>query len=370
MISTQVGRRAAFRESMEDGPMRAALDSCGRCRASGDGSRALVTADKDAEPTRGGSATGRTTARAGSSALAGGRWVVRLTVDGKLVYFGKCDEEKDAARLVDALRVVVREEAPKNYPQPFVEFLEAGGGDAAAALVAAALLRVGRVDVKGAESVEAAEALDAASSSLAKEIDEAIAADPEMQARAGMKLSDAGYDSGLGTWDTSLRTKWNTAQGGHMEAKGVTRPRPRAGEYGEHDLALALTLCDDTKTAARLLKETLELERRGRRLSVWVILASVKLKNGRVEAERTTPEQDALDVATRWAASRAGTVDDAFATEYAEALAVPRGGYLKKVLAATTARSRRRRRNGGHGGSREAALADARTEASSGFERH
>ena len=46
--------------------------------------------------------------------------------------------------------------------------------------------------------------------------------------------------------------------------------------------------------------------------------------------ERTTKEQDALDVAARWAASRAGTVDDAFATEYAEALAAVARRQLSK----------------------------------------
>ena len=48
-------------------------------------------------------------------------------------------------------------------------------------------------------------------------------------------------------------------------------------------------------------------------------------KNGTGKAvskrERTTKEQDALDVAARWAASRAGTVDEELATKYAEALA-------------------------------------------------
>ena len=46
--------------------------------------------------------------------------------------------------------------------------------------------------------------------------------------------------------------------------------------------------------------------------------------------ERTTKEQDALDVAARWAAARAGTVDDAFATEYAEALAAVARRLLSK----------------------------------------
>ena len=81
---------------------------------------ALVTADKDA----GGDGKWwlRHGKRCGPSRFFGvrmedGRWMVRLTVDGKLVYFGACDEEEDAARLVDALLVVVRGDAPKNYPK-------------------------------------------------------------------------------------------------------------------------------------------------------------------------------------------------------------------------------------------------------------
>ncbi len=327
-----------LRKSMEDGPMRAALEQLWaqmRERAT-ERFEALVTADKDA----GGDGQWwlRYDKCYGPSRFVGvslalGRWEVRLWLDGKKVYFGRCDKEEDAARLADALRVVVRGEAPKNYPKPFVEFLEAGG-DVPAALVAAALRRDGRVDVKGAGSVEAAEARAAASSSLEKEIDEAIAADPEMQARAGMKLSDAGYDSGLGTWDTSLRTKWNTAQGGHMEAKGVKFVRDLALVNMENmDLALALTLCDDTKTGRKAARRKLWNWKGAAAalLGVGDIGELPKLKNGRKsKRERTTPEQDALDVATRWAASRAGTVDDAFATEYAEALAAVARRLLSK----------------------------------------
>jgi hypothetical protein len=42
----------------------------------------------------------------------------------------------------------------------------------------------------------------------------------------------------------------------------------------------------------------------------------------RKPAKRTPKHQRALDVAARWAASRAGTVDEELATKYAEALAV------------------------------------------------
>ena len=48
------------------------------------------------------------------------------------------------------------------------------------------------------------------------------------------------------------------------------------------------------------------------------------------DTKRTPVHQRALDVAARWAASRAGTVDDAFATEYAEALAAVARRQLSK----------------------------------------
>ena len=38
--------------------------------------------------------------------------------------------------------------------------------------------------------------------------------------------------------------------------------------------------------------------------------------------ERSPAQQHALDVASRWAESRAGTVDEKLATEFADALAV------------------------------------------------
>ena len=88
-----------------------------------------------------------------------------------------------------------------------------------------------------------------------------------------------------------------------------------------------MTLCDDTvsgRTTAR------------RKLWNWKGAAAALVgvddigklpkqsivKNGRPpKQELTTKEQDALDVAMRWAASRAGTVDEELATKYAEALA-------------------------------------------------
>ena len=114
--------------------------------------------------------------------LEDGRWRVRLWLDGKLVHIGAADNEEDAARLVDVLLVRVRGEAPRNLTESFVEWLETGcDGDVPAEVVVAALRRVGRVDVRGVESVEAAEALDAASS-VEDEIAAAVAK-PENQSR-------------------------------------------------------------------------------------------------------------------------------------------------------------------------------------------
>ena len=54
-----------------------------------------------------------------------GRWVVRLTVGGgREAHIGMCDDEEDAARLIDALLVLVRREAPRNLTESFVEWLE------------------------------------------------------------------------------------------------------------------------------------------------------------------------------------------------------------------------------------------------------
>ena len=245
-----------YRESMKDGPMRAALErlwSLQRDRAT-ESFEALVTADKDA----GGDGQWwlRHEKRYGPSRFVGvnlavGRWEVRLKV-------GRCDNEEDAARLADALRVVVRGEAPKNYPQPFVEFLETGG-DVPAALVAAALARVGCVDVKGAESVEAAEARAAASSSIEEKIDEATRADPEMQARAVMNLSDDRFFISAGWSKPRIKgAKWFKEQGSHMERQGVKTVRDLALVNEDNTkLALALTLCDDTATGRRTARRKL-----------------------------------------------------------------------------------------------------------------
>ena len=322
-----------YRESMEDGPMRAALErlwALQRERAT-ESFEALVTADKDA----GGDGQWwlRHEKRYGPSRFVGvnlavGRWEVRLKVDGKDVYVGRCDNEEDAARLADALRVVVRGEAPKNYPQPFVEFQETGG-DVPAALVAAALRRDGRVDVKGAESIEAGEAQAAASSSIEEKIDEAIRADPEMRSRAEMKPSDWRLHGSKRTTGNSYikGAKWNEEQGRTMERQGVKTLRDLAlVNMDNMGLALTLTLGDDTATGRRTARRKLWNWKGAAAALVGVndIGELSKLKRGRKLKEERTPAaqralvaaQRMLDVASRWV-----TADDAFATEYAEALA-------------------------------------------------
>ena len=252
-----------------------------------------------------------------------GRWRVKLILDGREAHIGLCDDEEDAARLANLLLVVMRREAPRNLTESFVEFLRTGGdGDVPADLVAAALLRVGDVRVNGVESDGGAEARDAASS-LEKEIDEAIAADPEMQARAGMKLSDAGYDSGLGTWDKSLKTKWNKAQGRHMEAKGVKTVRDLAlVDVFNSELAMELTLSGSYQNAR------LTLWRRKRAAAALLGVKELdpnkpptKNRGRASKQERTPAHQRALDVASRWVA-HAVTPDPAFVKDYADALAV------------------------------------------------
>ena len=164
--------------------------------------------------------------------------------------------------------------------------------------------------------------------SLKAEIDEAITADPEKRSRAEMQLSDArlhASELGIRGPGTIEGAKWNLAQGRHMEAKGVKTvlDLARVNIYNM-ELVLRLTLCDDTADGRRTARRTL-----WRRKCAAAALVGVddigelpKLKQGRKpKEERTTKEQDALDVATRWAASRAGTVDEKLATEYAEALA-------------------------------------------------
>ena len=97
--------------------------------------------------------------------------------------------------------------------------------------------------------------------SLEKKIDEAITADPEMQARAEMKLSDARlHASELGTWVTGSinGANWNIAQGRHMEAEGVITVRNLAlVNVNNTELALTLTSGEDTATGRKTARRKL-----------------------------------------------------------------------------------------------------------------
>ena len=241
--------------------------------------------------------------------LEDGRWRVRLWLDGKTVHIGAADNEEDAARLVDVLLVRVRGEAPRNLTESFVEWLETGcDGDVPAEVVVAALRRVGRVDVRGVESVEAAEALDAASS-VEDEIAAAVAK-PENQSQASTPLRDV------------PKAKWTVDQAGRMERNGVKTVGDLAKvNVDDEELALALTLCGRHVDA----RKTLWRWKRAAALLLRVPIGDKPpKKNGtgkRVyKQERTTKEQRALDVATRWVA-HADTPDLAFVKRYAEALA-------------------------------------------------
>ena len=163
----------------------------------------------------------------------------------------------------------------------------------------------------------------AAASSVEAKIAAAVAK-PENHSRASMPLSDAGYDSGLGTWDKSLKTKWNAEQGRHMEAKGVKTVRNLAlVNMDNMKLLLTLALCDDTASGRLTARRKLWNWKGAAAALVGVddIGELPKLKQGRKpKEERTTKEQDALDVASRWVA-HAGTPDPAFVKDYADALA-------------------------------------------------
>ena len=255
----------------------------------------------------------------GITKTAGGRWQVRFEVAGERVHIGMCDEKEDAARLVDIILVVVCEEAPENFPAPFQEWLNAGGGDVPAELVAAALQRVGSVRVSGMVPVESTEA-PAAASSLEKEIDEAITADPVKQSRAVMKLSDASQLKEV-KWN-----HWNAAQGRHMESKGVKTVYNLATvDMDNVELALKLTSGVDTVIGRRTARRTLWNRKcaAAALLGVDDIGELPKLKASRArepKEERTPKQQDALDVASRWVA-HADTPDPAFVKGYATALA-------------------------------------------------
>ena len=251
-----------------------------------------------------------------------GRWKVLLSLDGKNVYVGLCDDEEDAARLADALLVLVRREAPKNFPKAFDEFFETGcDGDVPTELVVAALQRVGHVRVSGAELDGAAEAwaaLAAAEKEIEKARDHRLAwkelSDSEVPKRHPKSRS---IEPTLGATATQVEVM--------EEAKD-----------GPEDLYdLALIDVDIKQLALAMTKGTCSSYTSARR-TLWrwkreaADLLGVKLArdpppmNGTGRAapkERSPAQQDALDVASRWAAARAGTVDADLATKYAEELA-------------------------------------------------
>ena len=229
-----------------------------------------------------------------------GRWEVQIWLDGTNVHIGRCDEEEDAARLADALRVVVRGEAPKNFTESFVEFLGTGcDGDVPADLVAAALRRVGRVDVTGTESVEAAEAL-AALAAAEKEIEKA-----RDHRLAWKELSD------------SEVPKRHPKSRSIEPALGATATQVEVMEEakdGPEDLYdLALIDVDIKQLALAMTKGTCSSYTSARR-TLWrwkreaADLLGVKLAwdpppmNGTgtcAKLERTPAQQDALNVASR-----------------------------------------------------------------------
>ena len=169
------------------------------------------------------------------------------------------------------------------------------------------------------ESVDAAEARDTASSSLAKEIDEAITADPEKSRLASTDLSGVLPRAR----SDEPRANWNEAQGRTMERQGVKTVRDLAlVNMGNMKLALASTLGEDTKNGRLTARRKLWNWKcaAARLLGVVVELDREKPPPLRKPAERTPAHQRALDVASRWVA-HADAPDEKLATEYAEALA-------------------------------------------------
>ena len=315
-----------YRESMEDGPMRAALErlwSLQRDRAD-EHFEALVAADIAAD------GDGKWWLRHGKSwgpsrffgvRVRCGRWVVELTIDGKKVYVGRCDDEEDAARLADALLVLVRREAPRNFPKAFVEFLGTGcDGDVPADLVAAALRRVGDVCLSGAVSDGAAEAR-AALAAAEKEIEKA-----RDHRLAFKELSD----SEVPTRHPKSRSIEPTL--GATARQVEVMEEAKDGPEDLYDLALIDV--DNKQLALAMTKGTCSSYVTAR-ITLWrwkreaAALLDVKLerepppKNGTGRAapkERSPAEQHALDVASRWVA-HANTPDAEFVKRYAEALA-------------------------------------------------
>ncbi len=116
-----------------------------------------------------------------------------------------------------------------------------------------------------------------------------------------------------------------------MEAKGVKTVRNLALVNADNTgLALALTLGDDTKIGRKTARRKLWNWKGAAAALVGVddIGELPKLKTGpKSKQERTTKEQDALDVATRWVA-HADAPDADLATKYAEALAAIARDYV------------------------------------------
>ena len=111
--------------------------------------------------------------------------------------------------------------------------------------------------------------------SLEAEIDEAITADPVKQARAEMKLSDWRLHGDKRTTGNSYikGAKWNEEQGRTMERQGVKTLRDLAlVNMDIRELALALTLSDDTKAGRNTARRTL-----WRRKGAAAALLGVKL---------------------------------------------------------------------------------------------
>ncbi len=251
------------------------------------------------------------------------RWRVRLPVVGEEVYVGTCDEKEDAARLVDVISVVMNREAPENFPEPLQKWLEAGGhGDVPAELVAAALRRDGDVDVAGAVSDGAAEALDALAAAE-KEIEDA-----RDHRLAFKELSDS---------EVPKRHPKSRSIEPTLGATATQVEVMEEAKDGPEDLYdLALIDVNNKKLALAMTKGTCS-SYAAARITLWrwkreaAALLGVELAwdpppmNGTgtsVKLERSPAKQHALDVASRGAESRAGTVDEKLATEFADALAV------------------------------------------------
>ena len=142
--------------------------------------------------------------------------------------------------------------------------------------------------------VESAEAR-AAASSLEKEIDEAIRADPEMRSRAEMKPSDWRLHGSKRTTGNSYikGAKWNEEQGRTMERQGVKTLRDLAlVNMDIRELALALTLSDDTKAGRRTARRML-WRRKGAAAALLGVddIGELQLKTGRKLKDVAEPEE-------------------------------------------------------------------------------